>query len=67
MKSKHFKLLDEDGLGEYFLLTRGIRPTLDRKLNWNSKFNKIAASNEMKNILNLKSRFSRLKLWVFGK
>ncbi|OGY24393.1 MAG: hypothetical protein A2172_03835 [Candidatus Woykebacteria bacterium RBG_13_40_15] len=67
MASKKFKLLEEDGLGEYFLLTRGIRPAFDSKLNWNSKFNKIAASNDIKLMLSLGSRFSRLKLWVFSK
>jgi ubiquinone/menaquinone biosynthesis C-methylase UbiE len=67
MRSKKFTLLEEDGLGEYFLLTRGIRPVFDSKLNWDSKFNKVASSEEIKEILNLKSRFSRLKLWVFGK
>ncbi|MDD5638829.1 MAG: methyltransferase domain-containing protein [Candidatus Pacebacteria bacterium] len=67
MESNGFKLIEEDGLGEYFLLTRGIRPLFDKDLNWKTKFNKISASEEVKDMLSLHDKFSRLKLWVFKK
>jgi len=67
MKKNNFILEKEDGLGEYFMLTRGLRPYFEKKLNWNSKFNKIASSPKIKGILKLGSACSRLKLWVFRK
>lgn len=67
MEENDFKLVAEDGLGEYFLLTRGVRPYFDKNLNWNVKFNKIASSDQVRSVLNLHTKFSRLKLWVFEK
>jgi ubiquinone/menaquinone biosynthesis C-methylase UbiE len=60
-----YELLEEDGLGSYFLLTRGIRPNLDRELNWDCKFNKVASMRQIEDQLNFHTKFSRLKLWVF--
>lgn len=65
MQQHGFKLVCEDGLGTYFVLTRGIRPALDQTLNWDCEFNRLAANTD--NLLGLGSRFSRLKLWVFQK
>lgn len=67
MKSIGMELVDEDGLGEYFMLTRGIKPLFDKELNWNSGFNSIASSSKIKNILKMGPICSRLKLWVFKK
>lgn len=67
MKKNGFTLVEEDGLGEYFILTRGLRPYFEKELDWNSKFNEIACSPKVKEILNLRSVCSRLKLWVFQK
>lgn len=67
MRLHKFELIDEDGLGEIFLLTRGIRPIFDNKLNWNHSFNKIVCKSKYMKLLNLKDKFSRLKLWVFQK
>lgn len=67
MESSGFKLISVDGLGEYFMLTRGVRPFFDNDLNWDCEFNDIATSEEIRNLLNLKGRLSRLKLWVFEK
>jgi ubiquinone/menaquinone biosynthesis C-methylase UbiE len=67
MKSGGFKLIKEEGLGAYFLLTRGIRPMLDRDLGWNCRFNKIAATQKICRLIRPETQFSRLKLWVFQK
>ncbi len=67
MRRSGFRLVEQDGLGTYFALTRGVRPVLDRQLNWDSAFNRVAASREMASLLGLGARFSRLKLWVFEK
>jgi SAM-dependent methyltransferase len=67
MQGHGYELLREDGLGSYFLLTRGIRPALDQMLNWDSEFNRLAAGEQVAELLQLGSRFSRLKLWVFQK
>jgi SAM-dependent methyltransferase len=61
------QLVTEDGLGTYFLLTRGIRPVFDQTLNWDSDFNRRAAAMSTDALLQLGTRFSRLKLWVFQK
>lgn len=60
-------LVEKDGLGAYFLLTRGIRPCIETDLNWDTKFNKVAGSKEMHELLGLKEKFSRLVLWVIEK
>lgn len=60
-------LVEEDGLGAYFLLTRGVRPNLDRELNWDCEFNRIAATAKIQKLIGIGARFSRLKLWVFLK
>lgn len=65
MNSYGYKLVEYDGLGNYFLLTRGIRPVFDKELNWDSDFNRISASDELGSILGIGPRFSRLKLFVF--
>jgi SAM-dependent methyltransferase len=67
MKENKYELKGEEGLGEYFLLTRGIRPIFDSNLKWDSEFNRISSGQEVKDILRMSSRFSRLKLWVFQK
>lgn len=67
MKSHGLELIEEDGLGEYFMLTRGIRPLFEKELNWKSKFNKNASSPEIKDVLHLGTNLSRLKLWIFKK
>jgi SAM-dependent methyltransferase len=65
MQHHGYRLIEQDGLGTYFLLTRGVRPNLDSKLNWDCEFNRLAASRAMEDMLELGARFSRLKLWVF--
>ncbi len=67
MKKNNFILEAEDGLGEYFLLTRGLRPYFEKNLNWDSKFNQIACYPYIRKLLRLGSTCSRLKLWVFKK
>jgi SAM-dependent methyltransferase len=67
MTNHGYELVAEEGLGAYFLLTRGIRPALDQKLNWDCEFNRLAAASKMKDLLQLGSNFSRLKLWIFQK
>lgn len=65
MASIGFRIVEEDGLGEYFFLTRGIRPYFETELRWDSKFNKISANEETRDALRFGERFSRLKFWVF--
>jgi len=67
MNEHGYRLVAEEGLGAYFLLTRGIRPLLDRMLNWDCDFNRLAAAEKTAEVLQLGPRFSRLKLWVFQK
>lgn len=67
MQSHGCKLVDQDGLGTYFLLTRGIRPALDEELNWDSRFNQLAVGKQTRELLEFRTKFSRLKLWVFEK
>lgn len=67
IKNNNLKIVERDGLGDYFLLTRGIRPYFDNNLNWDSTFNKISASINLKDCLNLRGKFSRLILWVVEK
>ena len=67
MEKEGFSIVEEDGLGAYFLLTRGIRPSLQEELNWDCLFNKISSSSEVKKMLGNSVKFSRLKLWVFQK
>jgi ubiquinone/menaquinone biosynthesis C-methylase UbiE len=58
-------LIDTDGLGSYFVLTRAIRPIFDKDLNWDCEFNKNAASEKVAELIGGNNKFSRLKLWVF--
>ena len=67
MAEHGFKLVDHDGLGSYFLLTRGMRPLFEKELNWDCRFNEIAASEEVANSLGFGANFSRLKFWAFQK
>jgi ubiquinone/menaquinone biosynthesis C-methylase UbiE len=67
MRAEGFKMVRQDGLGTYFLLTRGIRPTLDEGVNWDCEFNRLAATKRMRNLLQFNTKFSRLKLWSFRK
>jgi SAM-dependent methyltransferase len=67
MRQHGYDLVGERGLGTYFLLTRGIRPTLDQTLNWDCEFNRLAAAARTEELLGLGPKFSRLKLWVFRK
>lgn len=65
LTAQGLSLAAHDGLGAFFMLTRGVRPALDSDLNWNSSFNLTAASSQVADLLGLGARFSRLKLWVF--
>jgi len=57
-----------EGLGAYFLLTRGIRPFFEHgELPWDAPFNELAAAPGLAEQLALRDRFSRLKLWAFRK
>lgn len=67
MSTNGYRLIETEGMGEYFLLTRGIRPFFEKKLNWDDHFNVFSNSEKLKELLNLNQRFSRLKLWVFEK
>lgn len=67
MQQHGYKLVEQDGLGTYFLLTRGIRPALDVKLDWDCEFNRLAVANRTSQLLGFSTEFSRLKLWVFEK
>ena len=67
MQGHGYKLIEEDELGAYFFLTRGVRPSLDNNLNWDCDFNQRAAKKRMKDLLRFCTKFSRLKLWVFQK
>jgi SAM-dependent methyltransferase len=67
LKKNKLRIVEKDGLGDFFLLTRGIRPYFDKELNWDSSFNKISADINLKNCLNFKEKFSRLVLWVIEK
>jgi ubiquinone/menaquinone biosynthesis C-methylase UbiE len=67
MESQGHRLLEQAGLGTYFMLTRGIRPTLDRDLHWDCEYNRLAATQRIDELLQLRGQFSRLKLWVFQK
>ena len=53
LRKNGLKLLVKDGLGCYFLLTRGIRPYFTNRLNWKCAFNRIAASLKAPRSLNL--------------
>lgn len=61
------KLIHKDGIGEYFMLTRGIRATFDSSSSWNNLFNFNAAKKENRNMLKLHENLSRLKMWVVEK
>lgn len=68
MSKNGFKLIGKDGLGTYFLLTRGLRPIFDEDLKWDCDFNRIAAKTTVSNTLGIDdTNFSRLKLWIFKK
>jgi len=67
MRQQGYDLVEQDGMGTYFLLTRGIRPALDKELNWDCDFNLRAAAPAMKQLLRFDTSFSRLKLLVFRK
>jgi ubiquinone/menaquinone biosynthesis C-methylase UbiE len=67
MQEHGHQLTKVDGLGAYFLLTRGVRPALDQELDWNCDFNRSAATDGMAQLLGFGPEFSRLKLWIFEK
>jgi SAM-dependent methyltransferase len=67
MQQHNYKLMDQDGLGAYFLLTRGVRPALEKTLEWDCEFNRLAATPAARRALAVDTQFSRLKLWVFRK
>ena len=67
MREHDHELVAHAGLGTYFLLTRGVRPMLDQRLNWDCEFNRLAATRKADELLGFDTRFSRLKLWVFQK
>ena len=62
-----YKVENVLGFGEYFFLTRGIRPYFDKNLNWDSNFNKTATIDELKTYMCFNTKFSRLKLWIIKK
>ena len=55
-----------ESFGAYFLFTRGIQPFFTKEFDWNSKFNKYCASEEVQQAFGM-DRFSRIKIWVFDK
>jgi len=67
MQQNNYNLIEQDGLGTYFMLTRGIRPILDSNLDWDSEFNRLAALARVSDLLGYRTKFSRLKLFVFEK
>jgi len=67
LDSKNFEIVEKVGMGEYFFLTRAIRPFFEKDLNWNTEFNRISSSINVRSILKIRDRFSRLKLWVAKK
>ena len=67
LNDNNLKLIEKDGLGEYFFLTRGIRPYFHKELDWDVEYNKISSNTDLKNVLNLKENFARLVLWVIEK
>ncbi len=67
MSCHGFRFIEEDGLGDYFLLTRGVRPIFDSNITWDTPYNKTAASQSIRKLLHLRTTCSRLKLWVFSK
>lgn len=67
LKDSGLRLVEKDGLGEYFMLTRGIRPIFDNSLDWNTQFNMMASNKKVKTMLNFRDRLSRLKLWIVEK
>lgn len=67
MSKNGCRLVKEDGFGAYFLLTRGIRPIFDKKLNWDCDFNSISSGKKISKLFGLGAKYSRLKLWVFQK
>jgi SAM-dependent methyltransferase len=67
MRSLGLHLIEEVGMGTYFALTRAFRPYFDQGLDWDSDFNLRAASPQLAELFSLGTRFSRLKLWVFGR
>ena len=60
-----YGLIEQDGLGAYFMLTRGIRPLLDSNLSWDCEFDRLAAMPAIDDLLGFRTKFSRLKLFVF--
>jgi len=67
LNENKLRIVEKEGLGEYFLLTRGIRPYFEKELNWDNSFNKISSDFNLKSLLNLNDKFSRLILWVIEK
>jgi ubiquinone/menaquinone biosynthesis C-methylase UbiE len=67
IKKYNYILEGEYGLGEYFLLTRGIRPIFSENLDWDNSFNEVSAKESITKSLDLNTKFSRLKLWIISK
>lgn len=67
MQGNNYRLIEREGLGAYFTLTRAIRPLLDSDLSWDCEFNRLAALPAVADLLALGAKFSRLKLFVFQK
>ena len=68
MDAQGASLLECTGLGEYYVLTRGIRPALEAgPWAWDCPFNQMAASRPLAGTLKLGARGSRTRLWVFQK
>ena len=67
LRENKLTLIAEDGFGEFFLLTRCLKPAITNDINWDNPFNKLSCNSELKMLLKLNQKFSRLKLWVFQK
>jgi hypothetical protein len=67
MQKHEYSLVEQDGLGTYFMLTRGIRPVLEDDLSWDCEFNYLASRPNASELLGFRTQFSRLKLFVFQK
>jgi ubiquinone/menaquinone biosynthesis C-methylase UbiE len=67
MSQKGFPLVVHDGLGAYFMLTRGVRPALSADLNWKCEFNRRASDLRLNQMTGVAKKLSRTKLFVFQK
>lgn len=64
---KNYKSLESKNLGEYYFLTRGIRPVFEKDLNWDSGFNHMAKNIKLNTLIPNIDSFAKVKIWVFKK